>query len=79
MWHGPGVRDVGVKVRAFLLICCTPLNVWLRKRQGPKGRKNLAQGAPWVQKPACSRQPQRGERKGFDAGTPAGSAAPSGA
>jgi len=75
-----GVRDVEVEVRAFFLICCTLLNVLVRKGKGPEGRKNLAQGAsPGSRKRSCSREPQRGERKGFDAGTLPGSAAPSGA
>ena len=77
----PGVRDVEVEVRAFFLICCTLLNVLARKGKGPEGRKNVAHGAsPGSRKPCGSReQPQRGERKGFDAGTLPGSAAPSGA
>ena len=74
------VRDVEVEVRAFFLICCTLLNVLVRKGKGPEGRKNLAQGAsPGSRKPSGSREPQRGERKGLDAGTLPGSAAPSGA
>jgi hypothetical protein len=49
-------------------------------QKGPEGRKNLAQGvSPGSRKPSCSREPQRGERRGFDAGTLPGSAAPSGA
>ena len=75
-----GVHDVKVEVKAFSLVCCTLLNVLVRKGKGPEGRKNLAQGAsPGSRKPSGSREPQRGERKGLDAGTLPGSAAPCGA
>jgi hypothetical protein len=74
------VRDVEVEVRAFFLVCCTLLDVPVRNGESPEGRKNSAQGAsPGSRKPSISREPQRGGRKGFDAGTLPGSAAPSGA
>jgi hypothetical protein len=58
-----GVHDVKVEVKAFSLVCCTLLNVLVRKGKGPEGRKNLAQGAsPGSRRLSGSRQPQRGER-----------------
>jgi hypothetical protein len=64
-----GVRDIEVEVRAFSSICCTFLGVGVREGQGPKGRKNLAQGAsPRSRKPSGSWEPQRGETKGCAAG-----------
>jgi hypothetical protein len=35
-------RDVEVEVRAFFLICCTLLNLLVRKGKGPEGRSRLA-------------------------------------
>jgi hypothetical protein len=53
----------------LFLICCTVLNLLVRKGKGPEGRKNLAQGAsPGSRKPSCSREPQRGERIRFRPG-----------
>jgi hypothetical protein len=51
-----------------------------QRPRGPIPPCGIAQGAsPGSRKPSCSREPQRGERKGLDAGTLPGSAAPSGA
>jgi hypothetical protein len=75
-----GLWGVSSRVATASAAVFVPATVCECRRKGPKGRKNLAQGAsPGSRKPCGSREPQRGERKGIDAGTLAGSAAPCGA
>jgi len=59
----------------FPRMCDAEMSAWamalfearFKLRQGPEGRKSLAQGAsPGSRKPSDARQPQRGERKALD-------------